>query len=78
MATIQISVRLPERLVHHVDSIVEAGEASSRAAVIASAVERDLRRRIYEHDAKTFLESGEYEDLAGFADWSYRNFSAEE
>ena len=47
----QVAVRLPDELVAFVDDLVEHGEASSRAAVVSKALERELRRRIAERDA---------------------------
>jgi Arc/MetJ-type ribon-helix-helix transcriptional regulator len=47
----QIAVRLPDSIVAFVDDLVDHGEASSRAAVVNRALERELRRRIAERDA---------------------------
>jgi Arc/MetJ-type ribon-helix-helix transcriptional regulator len=47
----QIAVRLPDDLVAFVDDLVHHGEASSRAAVVSKALERELRIRIAERDA---------------------------
>ena len=43
--SIQITVRLDEELVAGVDALVKSGRAKSRAQVVESALERELRRR---------------------------------
>jgi Arc/MetJ-type ribon-helix-helix transcriptional regulator len=48
--TIQITVRLPDEEVAYIDELVQDGEASSRAAVVAAALKRDRRRRDAERD----------------------------
>jgi len=50
--TTQIAVRLPDELVEFIDATVSAGEASSRAAVVTSALERELRRHIAARDVQ--------------------------
>jgi Arc/MetJ-type ribon-helix-helix transcriptional regulator len=62
----QITVRLPDVLVSYIDAEVTAGEATSRAAVVARAVERDRRRRIAERDAAVYARVGDDPDLAAF------------
>lgn len=66
----QIAVRLPDDLVEFIDQVVERGRASSRAAVIARAVDRERRREIAERDAAILAKSGpdpEFDQLAAFA-----------
>jgi len=66
----QVTVRLPEELVAFIDGRVERGEASSRAAVVAAAVERERRRQIAEWDAVILARTGDdddFDDLAAFA-----------
>lgn len=46
----QIAVRLPDDLVAYIDSLVEGGQAGSRAAVVARAVEQERRRSIAARD----------------------------
>jgi len=48
----QIAVRLPDELVKFIDATVASGNASSRAAVVASAVEHELRLHIAARDAR--------------------------
>jgi Arc/MetJ-type ribon-helix-helix transcriptional regulator len=54
----QIAVRLADDLVDFVDEIVEAGHESSRAAVIARALERERRRMIAARDAEILARTG--------------------
>lgn len=66
----QIAVRLPDDLVVFVDDEVRRGGASSRAAVVSRALERERRRRIAERDAAILAADGadaELDDLARFA-----------
>ena len=48
--SIQIAVRLPDEMVSFLDEVVAAGMAPSRAAVVSSAVEREMRRLLAERD----------------------------
>lgn len=50
--SIQIAVRLPDDLVQYVDAQVAAGHVSSRAALVARALERERRRTVAARDAK--------------------------
>ncbi|MHB1510992.1 MAG: YlcI/YnfO family protein [Acidimicrobiales bacterium] len=63
-------MRLPEELVAFIDHLVERGKASSRAAVVVSAVERERRREIAERDAAILaglLGEDDLDDMAAFA-----------
>lgn len=48
----QISVRLDDRLVAQLDALVTSGAARSRAAILESALERELRARLYAREAE--------------------------
>jgi Arc/MetJ-type ribon-helix-helix transcriptional regulator len=66
----QIAVRLPDDLVEFVDGVVGSGKQSSRAAVVARALERERRRMIAARDAEILAATGpdpELEDLAEYA-----------
>lgn len=66
----QLTVRLPDELVEFIDQRVERGEATSRAAVVAAAVDRERRREIAARDAEILarVASGDdLDDLAAFA-----------
>jgi Arc/MetJ-type ribon-helix-helix transcriptional regulator len=64
----QIAVRLPDELVAFVDDLVGAGDASSRAAVVSRALERERRRKIAERDAAILSEAGTDTDLDALAE----------
>ncbi|MEH0108981.1 ribbon-helix-helix domain-containing protein [Tersicoccus sp. MR15.9] len=66
----QIAVRLPDELVAFLDRTVAAGEAPSRAALVSSAVEREMRRRLAEHDATVLSKDGAMDDLDPLVAWS--------
>jgi antitoxin MazE3 len=67
--TTQIAVRLPDEMVEFVDQQVAEGTAPSRAAVVARALEREMRRQMAEKDAKIYasLPGNEFDSLA---DWT--------
>lgn len=66
----QLTVRLPDDLVEFIDQRVEHGRAKSRAAVVATAVDRERRREVAERDAEILARStakDDFDDLAGFS-----------
>ena len=67
----QLTVRLPDDLVAFIDARIEQGRASSRAAVVAAAIERERRRDIAERDAAILARTTNHDDgfaaLAAFA-----------
>jgi Arc/MetJ-type ribon-helix-helix transcriptional regulator len=66
----QIAVRLDADLVATLDRLVAAGEARSRADLIESALERELRRQLYEREARILDEDAADPDLDGLVQWS--------
>ena len=65
-----LTLRLPDDLVEFIDERVARGEAASRAAVVAAAVERERRREIAARDAAILARSpgrDDLDDLAAFA-----------
>ncbi|MEV0269621.1 hypothetical protein AB0H43_12635 [Hamadaea sp. NPDC050747] len=68
--TIQIALRLPDDLVAFVDEQVSSGAATSRAAVVTRALERDRRREAAEHDARIYAAASQPSDLDELAAWS--------
>ena len=68
----QLTVRLPVELVEFVDRRVERGDAASRAAVIAAALERERRRVIAERDAAILAASPDPEGLDELAAYAAR------
>lgn len=69
--TTQIAVRLPDDIVQYIDGEIAAGTATSRAAVVLRALQRDRRRQDAEHDARIYAAdpAAEFDDLAT---WSAR------
>lgn len=65
----QIAVRLPDQVVAYLDREVAEGAAKSRAALIARALERDLRRQSAERDA-AILAGTPTDDLDGLVAWT--------
>jgi Arc/MetJ-type ribon-helix-helix transcriptional regulator len=74
----QIAVRLPDEMVAFLDRTVAAGRARSRAALVAAAVEREMRRQAAEHDAEVLREHGSADDLDGLVQWSSTNLGVED
>jgi Arc/MetJ-type ribon-helix-helix transcriptional regulator len=68
--TIQIAVRLPEELVAFLDARVASGQATSRAALVASALEREMRRHAACRDAEILRTAGAADDLDDLVEWS--------
>jgi Arc/MetJ-type ribon-helix-helix transcriptional regulator len=67
--TIQIAVRLPDELVEFLDQLVRQGEAKSRAAAVAHALERERRRHLAERDAAIYA-SEKDADMDRLAAWA--------
>lgn len=66
----QIAVRLPDEMVAFVDRALADGRAPSRAALVASAVEREMRRLLAEYDAQTLRRQGPADDLDDLVRWT--------
>lgn len=66
----QIAVRLPDAMVAFLDRTVATGRAPSRAALVASAVEREMRRLAAEQDAEILRAQGAADDLDGLVEWT--------
>ena len=66
----QIAVRLPDDLVAFVDELVRHGDATSRAAVVSRALERERRRRVAERDAVILAGVGTDTDLDRLAEYA--------
>ena len=70
--TTQLTVRMADDAVAHVDRTVAEGTFTSRAAYLSWLVRKDaMRRRAIEDIAKLQALGGEdpYPELAGLADW---------
>lgn len=66
----QIAIRLQDDIVTFLDDEVRAGRAPSRAAVISSALEREMRRLLAARDAEILSEVGAADDLDDLVAWS--------
>ena len=74
----QIAVRLPDAMVAFLDRAVASGVATSRAAVVASAVEREMRRQAAERDADILRRQGTEDDLDGLVAWTVDHVAIED
>jgi Arc/MetJ-type ribon-helix-helix transcriptional regulator len=68
--TIQIAVRLPDDIVAFVDEQVSSGAATSRAAVVARALEHERRRAAANRDAAIYKAASQPHDLDELATWT--------
>lgn len=66
----QIAVRLPDEMVAFLDRSVATGKAPSRAALVASAVEREMRRLAAEQDAQILRTQGGADELDDLVEWT--------
>nr|WP_274636330.1 YlcI/YnfO family protein [Microbacterium bovistercoris] len=74
----QIAVRLPEAVVEFLDQQVADGRAPSRAALVTSALEREMRRILAEHDVDILTRSGTRDDLDALVDWTVTHVAIED
>ena len=68
--TTQIAIRLPDEMVAFLDRSVAAGKASSRAALVAAALEREIRLQAAQSDAELLGTQGAADDLDDLVLWS--------
>lgn len=68
--TTQIAVRLPDDVVTFLDRVVAEGGASSRAALVTSALEREMRRRMAEQDVEALARVSTPDDLDALVHWT--------
>ena len=76
--TTQIAVRLPDEMVAFLDRSVAAGKASSRAALVAAAVEREMRLQAGQRDVEILTAAGPADDLDDVVAWSAGHASVED
>ena len=74
----QIAVRLPDEMVAFLDRTVATGKAPSRAALVASAVEREMRRLAAEQDALILRAKGAADDLDALVEWTATHAAIED
>ncbi|MDI9915627.1 antitoxin [Rhodococcus sp. IEGM 1379] len=63
----QIAVRLPDEMVAFLDGEVTSHRASSRAALVLRALERERRRQIAARDAEILAKVSSEDDLDSLA-----------
>ncbi len=66
----QIAIRLPDDMVAFLDRSVATGKAPSRAALVASALEREMRRLAAEQDAQMLRAQGAADELDDLVEWT--------
>lgn len=66
----QITVRLPDEIVDFIDRLVDDNQASSRATVVARAMERERRRDLAARDAAILAERSADPELDELADYA--------
>jgi len=65
-------------MVAFLDRSVAAGTASSRAALVATAVEREMRRQAAEQDAQILRQQGPDDDLDELVQWTTSHHEVED
>ena len=68
----QIAVRLPDHIVDFIDQLVDQGQATSRASVVARALDRERRREIAARDAAILARPDPEADLDGLTEFAAR------
>jgi Arc/MetJ-type ribon-helix-helix transcriptional regulator len=66
----QIAVRLPDDIVEFIDALVSRGDATSRAAVVSRALDRERRRKIAERDAGILARASRDTDMDALAEFA--------
>lgn len=74
----QIAVRLPDEMVAFLDRSVASGKAASRAALVASALEREMRRLAAEEDAQILRTRRTKDDLDDLVAWTATHSTVED
>lgn len=76
--TTQIAVRLPDEMVRFLDRSVADGKAASRAALVAMALEREMRLHAARLDAQVLEKHGTADDLDELVAWSVAHASLDD
>jgi Arc/MetJ-type ribon-helix-helix transcriptional regulator len=74
----QIAVRLPDEMVAFLDRSVATGMVASRAALVAAAVEREMRRQAADQDAQILRRQGPADDLDDLVRWTGAHVAVED
>ena len=67
--TTQIAVRLPAEMVRFLDDAVAAGHATSRTAIVTSAIEREIRAMMARQDVRMLEHYGAESELDALVAW---------
>ncbi len=65
-----ITIRLSDGAVAFLDEAVARGEAPTRDAFVAVALEREMRRSLADRDAQTLLAEGAADGLDDLVEWT--------
>lgn len=76
--TTQIAIRLPDEVVAFLDQAVAGGRATSRAALVTVALEREMRRQAADHDAQLLRAHSGEDDLDPLVGWTVGNTTLED
>lgn len=76
--TTQIAVRLPDDLVEFLDAAVASGHATSRASIVAEALESERRKLAALSDVDILKNQGTEDDLDDLVSWTTNNTSIED
>ena len=74
----QIAVRLPDEVDAFLDRSVADGVAPSRAALVATALEREMRRQAALRDVDILRAQGPDQDLDDLVAWTAKNFTMDD
>lgn len=74
----QIAVRLPDEMVAFLDHAVANGGATSRADLVARALEREMRRQAGEQDARVLGRQGAADELDDLVAWTSAHVELED
>ena len=66
----QIAVRLPDAMVQELDKLVAEGAAPSRASVVEEALRRELRRYLYEREARILADAEPDPEFDAWVSWA--------
>jgi Arc/MetJ-type ribon-helix-helix transcriptional regulator len=71
--SIQIAVRLTDRVVEELDALVASGQAPSRASVVEAALRRELRQYLYAREAELLASLPPDHEFDAMHEWVARN-----
>ncbi len=71
--SVQIAVRLPDRVVEELDALVASGKAPSRASVVEAALRRELRQYLYAREAELLASLPPDDEFDAMHEWVAHN-----